>query len=510
MIPALTDRRLQRRDFLKSAAATAAVPLMAASRPAQPAAAAAPIGKHIVLFMTDQQRAIQHFPRGWEQKNLPGMTRLKRNGISFERAFASACMCSPSRACMLSGYFSAQNGVTQTFLTPDPNLYPHQLPTSLPNWATVMKAAGYETVYKGKWHASIASTTQDLEAYGFDGWDPPDGGGDTEPDDFGGGNADYDGRYMQDALEYLDTKDQNSDPFFLVVSLINPHDVLGYPDPDKWQAGGYSAADGWFNGRIPMPPTMNEKLRRTKPAVQSEALALLAASLSPIPQLAKRQNYLNFYANLMKKSDSYLVQILEKLDEKGLTNDTLVIQTSDHGEMGLAHGGLRQKIYNFYEETIRVPLIYSNPQMFPKPKKSMALVSHVDLLPTLAGLVNAPQSARAKWQGRDYSGLIRGTRKKGVQDYVVFTFQEKLSQYIKGPRYITAIRENRYKLAKYYNPDRPKQVTFEMYDLKKDPLERRNLASPKVKTTKRQKQQLKRLKRKLRNVQKARLQPLAA
>lgn len=508
MLPALTDRRFQRRDLLKSAAAT--VPLLAVGQAATPAAAAAPIGKHIVFFMTDQQRAIQHFPPGWEQRNLPGMTRLKRNGLSFERAFASCCMCSPSRACMLSGYFPAQTGVTQTFLEPDPVKYPNQLPTTLPNWATVMKSVGYETVYKGKWHASIADSPEQLEAYGFDGWDPPDGGGDVNPDDFGGGTSDYDGRYMQDALDYLDTKDANSDPFFLVVSLINPHDVLGYPDPDKWEAGGYSAADGWFNGRIPTPPTMNEKLARTKPKVQAEALALLAASLDPIPQLAKRKNYLNFYANLMKKSDNYLVQILEKLDEKGLTNDTLVIQTSDHGEMGLAHGGLRQKIYNFYEEVLRVPLIYSNPQLFPKARKSNALVSHVDLLPTLAGLVNAPPDARAKWQGRDYSGLIRGTRKKPVQNYVAFTFQENLSNMIVGPRHIMAIRENRYKLARYYNPNRPKQMVYEMYDLKKDPLERRNLASPKVKTTKQQKAQLKRLKRKLRNVQKARLQPLAA
>ncbi len=61
--------------------------------------------------------------------------------------------------------------------------------------------------------------------------------------------------------------------------------------------------------------------------------------------------------------------------------------------MGLSHGGLRQKNFNFYEETLKVPLVYSNPTMFPRPVISDALVSHVDLLPTLASLAGAPPSA---------------------------------------------------------------------------------------------------------------------
>ncbi len=118
------------------------------------------------------------------------------------------------------------------------------------------------------------------------------------------------------------------------------------------------------------------------------------------------RNYLNFYGNLMRSSDSYLVNVLDKLEETGLFEDTLIVRTADHGEMGLAHGGLRQKNFNFYEEATRVPLVYSNPKLFPKPHQTEALVSHVDFLPTLASLAAAPKSARANWQGVDYSKLV--------------------------------------------------------------------------------------------------------
>ncbi len=137
------------------------------------------------------------------------------------------------------------------------------------------------------------------------------------------------------------------------------------------------------------------------------------------------RNYLNFYGNLMRSSDSYLVNVLDKLEETGLFDDTLIVRTADHGEMGLTHGGLRQKNFNFYEEATRVPLVYSNPKLFPKPAQTDALVSHVDFLPTLASLAAAPPSARANWQGVDYSKLVlHPSSNKSVQDYVVFTYDD--------------------------------------------------------------------------------------
>ena len=244
----------------------------------------------------------------------------------------------------------------------------------------------------------------------------------------------------------------------MIISLVNPHDVLAYPR--NFTAGGYS--EEWLGGGIGLPATVDEDLS-DKPRAQ-EAFRKIFDLSGKLRTPQQKRNYLNFYGNLMKASDDYLVNVLAALDSvttsSGTTlyDDTLVIRTADHGEMGLAHGGLRQKNFNFYEEAIRVPLVYSNPQLFKKPRRSSALVSHVDFLPTLASLFAAPQSARSAWQGRDYSRLVRRSSAAPVQDYIVFTYDDFQAgqadgPYVPPPQHIVSIRETRWKLAQYYDPD---------------------------------------------------------
>ena len=227
----------------------------------------------------------------------------------------------------------------------------------------------------------------------------------------------------------------------------------------------------------------------------------------------KKRNYLNFYGNLMKSSDNYLVEVLDTLENLGLLDNTLVIRTADHGEMGLTHHGQRQKNFNFYEESIRVPLVYSNPRLYPAPRTSDALVSHVDFLPTIASLFNAPAGARAPWQGMDYSRLILDPSAPPVQDYIVFTYDDWQSgqsggHYPKPPNHIVSIREARYKFAKYYDADGPIPSQYEMYDLLSDPLEIDNIAYNIADRPQEQQQQYERLRVKLQAVQAQRLQPL--
>jgi hypothetical protein len=131
----------------------------------------------------------------------------------------------------------------------------------------------------------------------------------------------------------------------------------------------------------------------------------------------------------------------------------------------------------------------------------------------MASLFKAPQSARADWEGVDYSKLILDPRKKGVQDYIAFTYDDFQSgqptgPYVQPPHHITSIREGRYKLAKYYEVDGVEPEQWEMYDLEHDPLEERNIADPDFKRTRKQEQELKRLKAKLAEVEETRLQPL--
>jgi len=228
-------------------------------------------------------------------------------------------------------------------------------------------------------------------------------------------------------LEYLNDVASESQPFCLIVSIVNPHDVLLYPR--NYEDSGYD--DSWLVGNIGLPATVDEDLS-TKPRVQEQFLRImnLAGRLGTPPQ---KRNYLSFYGNLMRSTDAYLVKILDTLRARRLLDDTLVIRTADHGEMGLAHGGLRQKNFNFYEETMTVPLVYSNPMLFSRPRQSQALVSHVDFLPTLASMFNAPQSARADREGVDYSGLILDPGNRGVQDYTVFTYDDVQSGQSHGP-----------------------------------------------------------------------------
>jgi arylsulfatase A-like enzyme len=142
------------------------------------------------------------------------------------------------------------------------------------------------------------------------------------------------------------------------------------------------------------------------------------------------------------------------------------------------------------------------------------MVSHVDFLPTLASLFNAPQSARAKWQGVDYSKLVLGTSSSQVQDYVAFTYDDIYAgqpngPYVPPPNHIVSIREGRYKLARYYDADGEKPDQWEMYDLQHDPLEIENIAFPTFPRTQKQEEELLRLQAKLAEVEQTRLQPLS-
>ncbi len=517
--------KIGRRELLKSAALAA--PLLGlraqAAAAVQGSGSRPGRGMNVVLFMTDQERATQHFPPGWEEQNLPGLTRLKRNGLSFENAFTNSCMCSPARSTWVSGYFPAQHGVKYTLEENMPaDKYPQvELPLNLKNIASVMSAAGYHVIYKGKWHCSKPAgklwVPDDVGKYGFHRWNPQDAGANQNLDQAGGGNVDNDGRFMRDqgpweegkegAFAYLRSQAAAQQPFFLIISLVNPHDVLFYPS--TYKKAGYD--DSWLQGDIGLPPTVDEDLS-TKPTVQRQFLALSQALGRLITPRMKR-DYLNFYGNLRKASDRYLVEVLDTLQKENLIDKTLIIRTADHGEMGLAHGGQRQKNFNFYEETLRVPLVYSNPTLFKTPRKSSALVSHVDFLPTLAGLFDAPSSARTDWQGVDYSPLIVDPSAPPVQDYVVFTYDDYQSGqatkiFPQPPNHIVSIREERYKLAEYHDVNGKVPSQWEMYDLLQDPYETHNLAHDLTQQAKDVQAQYERLRRKLSDVRAKRLQPL--
>ncbi|MFT4041246.1 MAG: sulfatase-like hydrolase/transferase [Thermomicrobiales bacterium] len=544
----MTPTHLTRRSLIAAAGvagAAAASPLLGAvgagahddaTPEASPVAAGPLQGMNVLLFMTDQQRHTQHFPPGWEAANLPALTRLKAHGVSFEQAICNSCMCSPSRATMMSGLFPAQHGVTAT-LEPDmpADQYPQvELAAELPNLGSIMAAAGYATPYKGKWHCSkpldgntapalVPPCTpnqgwvpDDLARFGFERWNPQDAGENQYLCQAGGGLVDNDDRFMHDdgdvaegeegAIPYLRSAAAQEQPFFLTVSLVNPHDVLAYPA--GFQMFGYD--DTWLaDTGMTLPATVDEDLS-TKPAAQRQ-FAMLTTRMKP-QDTEQQVNYITFYGNLMKETDAYLGEVLDTLKAEGLLENTLVIFTSDHGEMAMTHGGQVQKNFNAYEESIRVPLVFSNPVLFPEAAQSDALVSHVDLAPTLAALAGSPLD-NPQWQGADYAALVLDPAAAGAPDYQVFTFADwqggqPRGPYVRGANHIVAVRDSRYTIARYYAPDGSAPDEWELYDRETDPNQATNLAWPGASRDAEQEAAYQRMLALLAEVEQTRLQPL--
>lgn len=458
------------------------------------------VGEHpdIVIIITDQQRATQHFPEGWEKENLPNLTFLKENGFSFDRAFCNTCMCSPSRATLLTGTYPAQHGVTQT-LTALGNYSPAEgeLNNTMPNIMNILQGEGYDVQYRGKWHLSKGVTTYaslvaaDVALYGAMGWVPPDSGEDTNPLNFGGGYANHDGKYVKEAIAYLQSVKArraagDMKPYCLILSLVNPHDLLAYPKT----AGTYGYhPDDWASREIKLPGSINENLlRNKKPVAQFDTLLVQNAGLGPLNTEEDQLNYLNFYGYLLSKVDteiSYVTKELYAPDEKGvkLADTALVIQTSDHGEMGLTHGGLRQKMFNAYEETIRVPMVMSNPILFGKDsvreKNTMKLAGLVDILPTVAEIANV-RNVPIGLRGVSLVPLMKdGT---SVQDSILFTFDDTKAGLNNKPSMVNAanrvrsIRTEEWKFNYYFDAMGAYAEQFELYNMLLDPDEMENRA----------------------------------
>jgi choline-sulfatase len=388
------------------------------------------------------------------------------------------------------------------------------LSSRLPNLATVMAAAGYHVVLKGKlhvtrpvaWNAAMkrrywsdADTAHLAERYGFHGWNPPDMSDPQSLSDLGGGAINNDGRFVdgsgtaaghaasfdelhrQSAVHFLDTYDGDK-PFCLIVALVNPHDVQEFPGrglrgmsaSPTFARGGYRLED-FKDLPIDLPPNVLDDLS-TKPSVHSSFRKLLAAGTGHVLTRERQLAYARFYAYLNQQVDAQIVKVLDALDAKGLTDDTLVIRTSDHGELGMSHGRMRQKFYNVYRETLNVPLVVSNPRLFPEPQSTDAFASLVDIVPTLASIAGTPEPEQYGFKGLDLSQVLSDPS-ASVQDVLHFTYEDDVFP-VSGADCIRAIVERDWKYAVYYDPHTAAPVEYEMYDLKRDPLEMTNLAHP--------------------------------
>jgi arylsulfatase A-like enzyme len=498
-----------RRDLLKAGASLAAVagalPVVAAPAVAQ-TAINLPRTPNLIVLMTDQERHHMHWHHGWAEANLPGLQRLKQHGLYFNRAYTAVTQCSPSRALMQTGRFAPVNRVTQTLLWPG---LVHQ--DRQPNIASLLKEkAGYEVVWKGKWHLSWAAnaafgnggvdfTEADVEAmqrnWGWSGWNPPDAGNAllaVMPSEFGpydglatlgGGDPNNDGRYVEGVtpgargqtpgfgeslVDFLKNRASKlGKPFCLFISLVNPHDVWAYPR--AWQKAGYRN-DDFANLDIELPPNYADNLL-TKPAVQRAARDAYDL-LSPLDTDVARREYVRFYAYLNKLADGHVVTVLNTLEETGLIDKTIILRLADHGEGGLSHG-MREKAYTVYEEMIHIPLIVHNPRLFPEPLETEAFYDHLDLLPTLLDLagVERPESYAL---GKSIVPVIRDPS-KSVHSFTTFSYDDLMILPPSFPGgHIRAVREGDWTYAVYFGLD-GSGLDYELYNIKSDPGQLDNL-----------------------------------
>ena len=407
---------------------------------------------NLLLIITDQERRMQHWPSSF-LGNLPAMQQLMSSGLTFNQAFAGACMCSPSRATFMTSNYPAVTLVKNTG-SPEP---PKALPTTLANLATVLAKAGYETIaWRGKWH--LGNTPND---YGFSGWIGPDAG--TYLDDINYALGDRnDPRFLGEVLEFLSDTRITGKPFCLVASFVNPHDV--FVGQMNLANSGYIPAN-FSEYSVPVPLNSNETLT-TKPRVQA---GLSWANLVP-PPVNSMQDYVNFYAYLQVLVDNQILQILQTLQFQSLLDDTLVIRFADHGEMGLSHS-LVEKFFNAYEETINIPLIVSNPVVYPAAQTTESIVSLLDLVPTLASLLGV-SSDFTGLKGQDLTPILLNPS-ASVQQSVHFTYDDDAPENIPGV--IRTIRAIGYTYSVYFVQD-GSDADWELYDLGADPLENDNVA----------------------------------
>jgi arylsulfatase A-like enzyme len=519
----------------------------------------APRRPNLILLITDQQRTPQHWPDdpAWLAQLMPAEAQLRRTGVSFEQACTATSMCSPSRATFLTGAYPSSHGVTLTLtmgdLWPNPRNLPFvlrearrlalsgeasrerlgrqfirsllrrgprggnepELPAGFPTLATRLRDAGYTVAYKGKWHLtkpvagrewSAADSERIERDFGFAGWEAPDAGENTDAEHFGGGNAGrsregWDEDYVRQVERFL-ADPGLPEPFCLVISLVNPHDVLGYPA--SYEAGGYTPGQFSEFG-VQLPATVDEDVRE-KPSVHALMKLGQIAYLGPLATAQARSDYVNFYAYLHQVVDAHIGRVLSALgdaaDPASLRSRTVIARIADHGEMGLSHGGLRQKMFNAYEETIRVPMVVSNPVMFGGGAaiETSAPASLVDVVPTLLGLAGAPatgtlhgrslcgvlahharpENAAMQASGVDWSGVTSIESEVSVRGHALFTYDDHqaataLQEVAGQPNRIRCVRDGRWKYAVYFDPTHRAASEFELYDLDADPLEQRNL-----------------------------------
>ena len=410
-------RTMNRREFLRvtgaAALGAAALPhgARAAASPAAPATGTAPPRRrpNVLYVFSDMQRAYSMGCYGDANARTPVLDAFARQGARLDAAMSNTPVCCPYRACLMSGQYAHHHGMMSNSVDFLPKVK---------CLGETFRDAGYVTGYSGKWHLEFPRQGTEDRRFGF----PPPG------TPYGFYQTNRNSKVVTDvALRFIAEKSTGQAPWLLMVSWILPHAPYQAPV-------GYR---GHF-ANMHLPPNV-------PPGAAAEYA---------------RRNLPEYYG-MIESLDVEFGRILKALDAAGVADDTIVVYSSDHGDMVGSHG-LEAKRWP-YEESARIPFLVRYSRAVPAGTVIADPVGSTDFYPTLAGLagVEAPSGL----DGADFSPLLTGSSSKPPRDYV---YLEMAYAYVPWPGW-RALRTRQFMYA------RTKDKPWLLFDLAKDPWEMNNL-----------------------------------
>ncbi len=445
-----TGRTMPHRNSPGASAGCLLLCLAALSACAPPAPAPGPGADgrpNILLLYADDLRFEALGGPGSAPVETPHLDRLCARGLNFTRAYASTSRCCPSRASLLTGLGAPRHGIW--------NNHPQgSFPGELHTIADHLQGAGYNTAWIGKWHLPNPGAAP---IRGFDHWASYEGPGQHFEQAF-----QVDGKELRTAgfqadtlvrlaLAFLD-RERAGAPFFLSVAFKAPHVPL---TPSPRRAGSLAAQP------VTLPASAGDG---------PETLTSFHARLRTLGRhtLGDRQSYphsIRAYWELVADVDDAVGALLAALTERGLADNTIVIFTSDNGQL-LGEHGLFQKGIS-YEPAIRLPLVISYPALIPAGQRSSNLVREVDLLPTLLELCDLPPALATDGLGAldGRSLLPLWTASRGVRDAFLYL----APHFAAGQVVERALLDDRWK---YVRVQAGGQREEHLWDLVDDPDER--------------------------------------
>ena len=382
---------LSRRAFLGTAAAAAGL----AQERRRP---------NLIYCFADQLRRFSCGYAGDEFAHTPNIDRLARESLDVRNACPSTPVCAPYRASLMTGKFQSSTGmvINELRLSPEHECFGHAL-----------AKGGYDTAYIGKWHLWANQLGHHEETK--NGFVPPGPyrlGFDQLWAAYNFNHTYHDAPYFRDtprrethklyepdsqtgmAIDYLKSRRSVARPFALFLSWGPPH------DPWDWANCPSDFTEQFRNVKIPLRPNYS-----AKPDPYADAWATPPADYG-----AQVGQYQQGYYAMTADIDRTLGRLLDAIREQGMENDTLLVFTSDHGEMFGSHG--RRAKYIFYEEACRVPFLVRWPGHI-RPGATDTLLSTPDIMPTVLGALGRP--APRAVEGADLSGNLLGKSSRGPE-----------------------------------------------------------------------------------------------